>query len=131
MTTLPFVNVVFNKEAFINEINNYINEYKLTLITFTFDEMRCYQILSDTSNIRMFDEVKIEKFLTCDMIDLENTVYFLNFGINIFDVYAPLTTLLNLLNFLDNFNYTLNYYQDDEDDYYSKFFILFEDYNDF
>ena len=116
--------ITFNKEIFAKEINEYIDEYKLVLISFTENEIRCFQILKDTINIRMFDEVKIENELTCDMIDFDNMLYFLNYGILICDEYFPFKPTLNFLFHINMFDYVIRYYED-EDDYLSLFVIYF------
>jgi hypothetical protein len=124
------LSVSFNKEVFVNEINNYIEEYKLILISFSDREeeqdIRFFQLLKNTCNIKIFDEVKIERKLTNDMVNLSNITCFLDYGMSMFDIYKPNSDTLKLLYYLRNTFQSSIYSFADENEYESDFIIFID-----
>jgi hypothetical protein len=113
------ISVYFNCDLFVSEINKYLKEYNLYLISFndTIDNVsdRMFTILKNTSNIGLFDDAKIEENLTTDMITFENMLYFMNEGLSIFEYYRSKSTLLSMIFFLCKTQIELNYYEPQND----------------
>jgi hypothetical protein len=113
------ISIFFKTDLFVSEINKYLKEYDLYLISFTdtIDNVsdRMFTIIKNTSNIRLFDESKIEEKLTVDMITFENVLYFLNECLSIFEYYRSKSTLLSILFFLCKTQIELNYYENEKE----------------
>jgi len=126
------VSINFNLISFVSEINKYVAEYDLRIISFDDDPIvddnddggennRMFQIVKDTTSISLLTEAKIEECLTYDMITFDNVLYFTSNCLSIFDHYKSNSNLLSIIHFICKSQCQLYFYLDFDNPQYSDF----------
>lgn len=102
--------LIFTKETFINNINQYVYKHNLYIISFIEDNIKCFKLVKHLDSMKAFEQSKVEYQLTCELLTFDSFYYFILNNLDIFDFYKPEQSLFKLLLYLTSFNTIINFY---------------------